>query len=251
MAERAFKVRDAARTDAGPVRPENEDAYLARPFDGLWAVADGMGGHAMGSWAARTLTDTLGAAALAGDMQRDTDVVLRAIESANRSIRDEGEVQGTTIGCTAAVLLLNPEGYVVSWVGDSRVYLWRDEALSLLTCDHTLVQEMFDRGHITADEAKTHPMGHVVSRAVGAEATVKIDRVSGPVQVGDLFLLCSDGLPNVASEAEITRALRERGPAACDDLMALCLARRAPDNVTMVAVACDEATFLSIGAKPA
>jgi serine/threonine-protein phosphatase Stp1 len=148
------------------------------------------------------------------------------------------------------VLLISQGRYGVLWAGDSRVYLWRAGELRPLTSDHTLVQEMVDQGLLTAREAQAHPLSHVVSRAVGAADEVAVDQAVGEVQVGDLFLLCSDGLLAVASEDEISEALRLRGPAACDELMALCLARRAPDNVTMVAVACDEATLLSIGGKP-
>jgi serine/threonine protein phosphatase PrpC len=133
-------------------------------------------------------------------------------------------------------------------VGDSRIYVLRDGTLHPLTRDHSQVQEMVDRGLITADEARHHPRGHVLARAVGVGARLAVDVVTDDALPGDLFLLCSDGLTGTVDEAAIARIMA--GPdrqAALDALIAGALDAGAPDNVTAVLVGVQDATQLTIG----
>jgi serine/threonine protein phosphatase Stp1 len=135
----------------------------------------------------------------------------------------------------------------VLWVGDSRVYLYRDGLLHQLSKDHTQVQEMVEAGLLTPEEARTHPMSHVLARAVGVESSLEIDVIVDEAQVRDSFLICSDGLTARVGPDEIAAAMAGAQPqVTASSLVELCLERGAPDNVTAVAVACEEMTRLSL-----
>jgi serine/threonine protein phosphatase Stp1 len=239
-----FRISEGAVSDVGRVRAVNEDSYLARGEYGLWVVADGMGGHDNGQWASRTLVDTLAKASLGVGFEEDVEAVAHAIHDANAAIFATASAQSRTMGCTAISLLLSGDCFAVLWVGDSRVYIHRRGRLHRLTRDHTQVQAMVDAGTLTPEQAEGHPMSHVLSRAVGVEAKLEVDAVSDHVESGDKFLLCSDGLTGVLSEAEIAETMAQLSPGACsEELVARCLARGAPDNVTVVVVGCEQPTL--------
>jgi serine/threonine protein phosphatase Stp1 len=234
-------------TDPGRVRAANEDAFVAAPEFGLWAVADGMGGHVNGQWASRTVAQSLGNIAFADDFDADSLRVADAIHAANATIFAEASAAGKQMGSTAAALYMHDRRFAVLWAGDSRVYLLRDGALHRLTRDHTQVQEMVDRGYLTEEDAKNHPMSHVISRAVGVQAQLEVDAVADEIKSGDVFLLCSDGLYGVVPDHEIAAQLSANSPqAACQRLVEVCLERGAPDNVTIIAIACDPITLLTL-----
>jgi serine/threonine-protein phosphatase Stp1 len=240
-----LRLVDAALSDTGKVRAANEDAFVAMPALGLWAVADGMGGHANGQWASRVVVDALGRVAISGDFDADALRVGEAIRDANSRIHDEVVALGAKMGSTAATLLVRGGRFAVLWVGDSRVYLWRAGDLHQLTRDHTQVQELVDRGLLSPEDAAHHPMSHVISRAVGVQAVLEVEAVSDDVIAGDVFLLCSDGLTGLVSDAEIAQVLSQVRPRlACERLIDVCLRRGAPDNVTVIAIACDPATLV-------
>lgn len=235
---RKRQVIDAARTDTGLVRASNEDAFLARPADGLWAVADGMGGHEDGDWASAAIVRAIADARVSGDFEADCAAVARSIHAANDAIHRRADAQGLRMGSTVVALLLGDGSFAAFWAGDSRAYRLRDGELAQLTTDHTQVQAKVARGLMTAAEARSHPMAHILARAVGAEATLDLSSVRGEARPGDTFLLCSDGLHGPAPEEEIVSTLTRAAPArACDALVALSHARGAPDNVTVVVVA--------------
>lgn len=246
-----FRIHSAARTHVGLVRRNNEDAFADRGEDGLWAVADGMGGHEHGERASAEVAWALNALYVPTDFDAACQVTASAIHQANRRVFEEATDRGVQMGSTAVALFLRDGRFAIFWVGDSRAYLLRDGALHQLTRDHTQVQEMVDRGLITADEAATHPMAHILARAVGVEAVVEVDVIADTVQGGDVFLLCSDGLSGPVPEAEIVAALGlHDADAAADRLVAAALTHGAPDNVTVVVVALDEATMLSLSPLP-
>ncbi len=248
----AFRVRSASVTHPGLVRSANEDALLSRDEVGVWLVADGMGGHANGQWASATVASAVQAAALHEDFDADVASVAGAIQAANAHIFQAAQQSGRSMGSTAAALYLCGDRFACVWAGDTRIYLLRDGDLHRMTRDHTQVQELLDRGLLTAEEAVHHPMSHVLSRAVGVQEVLDLDAVSDRALPRDVFLLCSDGLSGVVSEAEIAERLsRFSGEAACGRLLELVLSRGAPDNVTMIAVACEELTTLNFaGATP-
>ena len=231
------------------MRPANEDSLLARGDLELWAVADGMGGHANGRFASNALAEALGEVRASGDFDQDTARVADAIHAANATVHAAAAQAGKTMGSTVVALLIRGVRFAVFWAGDSRAYLHRNGALVRLTSDHTQVQEMVDQGYLSPEEAVSHPMSHVLSRAVGVEGELRLDAIADAAACDDVFLLCSDGLYGVVSDAEIASALATHTPAdASQGLVELCLSRGAPDNVTVVVVKCQEPTLLRLSA---
>lgn len=231
-------LADAALTDIGLVRRANEDALLARSTAGLWVVADGMGGHEDGEWASAAIVQALDQASIIGDFDTDCAAVARGVQAANAVILERADAYRLRMGSTVAALLVSDDRFAVFWAGDSRVYRLRRGALTPLTIDHTQVQAKVTSGLLTPAEARNHPMAHVLSRAVGVEPGLDLSTLRGEVQAGDVFLLSSDGLHGVVPEFEIADTLAGADPAeACRGLISRCLARGAPDNVTVVVVA--------------
>jgi serine/threonine protein phosphatase PrpC len=142
-----------------------------------------------------------------------------------------------TIGSTVVLLAADGASFVCLWAGDSRAYLARDGVLEQLSHDHSLVQQLVDSGDIDPEAAAQHPNANIILRAVGAAPDLDIDGIQGSLRAGDVFLLASDGLTRLVSNSEMLDGL-EAGDldAAADRLMDLCLARKAPDNVTFVLV---------------
>ena len=244
---RPLRFDSAVATHPGLIRAANEDGFCDRPGDGLWAVADGMGGHAHGDWASRTLVDALDAVVLPEMFDGAAHAVAGAIHAGNGQIWRESERRGQQMGSTVVALHVRERRFAILWVGDSRAYLLRDGVLHQISRDHTQVQEMVDRGLLAPHEASSHPRGHVLARAVGVGERLEVDVIVDDIEPGDVFLLCSDGLSGQVSDAELTAILV--GGASkrdmVDRLIALTLERGAPDNVTVAVVAAQEATLLS------
>lgn len=241
-----FRIESYSRTHEGRVRTHNEDGYVARDDGGLWAVADGMGGHEGGEWASGRIVSELGRIDLALGYEDTCEEAVQAVTAANKQILAEGKKRGKSMGSTLVMLVIEGNRYAVLWAGDSRAYLMRGGKLERLSRDHTQVQEMVTRGLMTAEQAQGHPMGHVLSRAVGVQKEVEIDRVEGEIQPGDIFLLCSDGLHGVVGEEAIgAHFAREAPDRALDQLIDLTLEKGAPDNVTGIAIWISEPTLLS------
>lgn len=230
----------AAKTDAGAVRKHNEDAFLQRPEQGLWAIADGMGGHLRGDHASRTVVDALAQGRHPEAEPAAIEEIRARLAAAHRTLLSDAASlgDGAVIGATVVVLLLRDGRYTCLWAGDSRLYLLRDGGLRQLTRDHSYVQRLIDSGSLTPEEGRRHPGANVITRAVGASGPLELDLVQGDSRPGDVFLLCSDGLTNVLANAEIADRLAalpcEEASAA---LLDLALARGAPDNVTVVVLA--------------
>lgn len=239
-------------TDVGSVRELNEDRYLSDDEQRLWVVADGMGGMARGDWAAEKIVETLRGVTVQGDLQEAVQQLGNAIEDANGSIARQSEETGEQMGSTIVTLLLRDEEFGVLWVGDSRAYLWRDGHLYRLTKDHSQVQEMVDSGLISPQDAESHKLRNVLTRAVGIENNFGIGVVQDKVQSDDVFLLCSDGLYGPVKDNEIAECLNaaEDLEEAAETLVSRCLDRGAPDNVTLVLVQAQETTILKLGEKP-
>ena len=232
-----LRVPYAAVSDTGLVRSHNEDRYAARPP--LFLVADGMGGQAGGEVAAQLVVDQLEAAVDRGEL-RDGETSAAVLQGANQEIRRRAtldpSLRGMGTTCTA-VVVLDDTAHVIH-VGDSRAYLLRDEQLVRLTDDHTAVDRMRREGILTAEQAETHPHRHVLSRAVGANEVVEIDRTEIALRPGDRLLLCSDGLTGMVAGPDIVRALAitSEPDAAAGALVRAALAAGGYDNITVVVV---------------
>jgi serine/threonine protein phosphatase PrpC len=240
----SIRFSTTALTHEGRVKPVNEDSFLDVHEAGLWAVADGMGGRAAGEVASALVIEALQAAVLEGDLEARINQIAAALGSANAAILAEAQRTSSEMGSTAVVLHIFDTQVACLWVGDSRIYRFRQGRLAQLSRDHTHVQEMVDRGQLTPEEARRHPMRHVISRGLGVEASVGIDVVTDDLRASDIFLLCSDGLSTVLSDEEIAARLLSARRNACQVLLDETLARGAPDNVTVLGVVCDEQTTL-------
>jgi len=236
------KLLVGSATDVGLVRANNQDQLLVAA--GLYAVADGMGGHAAGEVASATAIRALQAAFEVG-RERSASSLENAARAANRAVWEQARTNrgmlgmGTTLVALAVVEKQDgTNGLAVAHIGDSRLYMLRDGALTQLTVDHSLVQELVDDGQITPAQAAVHPQRHVLTRALGVEPSVDVDIIDIGPQLGDRYVLCSDGLPREASDDQIAAVLgRFADPSeAAKELVALAKSRGGSDNITVVVV---------------
>jgi protein phosphatase len=240
--ELQLRWSSAARTDVGLVRTRNEDAFLDRPARRLWAVADGMGGHAFGDLASKMAVDALDALAPAPGLRQAADGARAALLGVNQALLAEAAARSVeVIGSTVVVLLAHGRTAACVWAGDSRIYLCRGGGLHQLTRDHNQFEELQVRGHISAAEAATYPGGNMITRALGAADALELDEVEVQVSDGDLFLLCSDGLTNTVDLGDIYASLAGGNcRQAADRLIALALANGGSDNISVVVVRADD-----------
>jgi protein phosphatase/serine/threonine-protein phosphatase Stp1 len=230
----AERFKSWAATHVGTVRTHNEDALVDRPDLGLWAVADGVGGHARGDVAARMVVDALESIPPNLPASEALSQVRQKIAAAHEALRVSQDESHEISASTVVVLIARGEHYACLWAGDSRGYLLRDGRLEQLTRDHSLVQEMLDAGAITPDEADKHPSSNVITRAVGSEGELDLEKVSSRTLPGDRFLLCSDGLCKTVPVSVLAELLAT--PLPTERLIDAALAHQARDNVTAVAV---------------
>jgi serine/threonine protein phosphatase PrpC len=224
-----------AATHVGRVRQRNEDSHLARPEMGIWAVADGMGGHADGDVASQTLIRALASIGQPTSAEALLDLLEDSISRVNDRLRQLGQQRGAVVGTTLAVLLARDGHYACIWSGDSRIYLIRDGEIIQLSRDHTEVQELLAEGSITAEEARNWAGRNGITRAIGVYDEPELEMTSGPLSPGDVFVICSDGLTNHVRDDEILRSVTASpSQQACDELISLTLERGALDNVTVV-----------------
>ncbi|UYY57208.1 PP2C family protein-serine/threonine phosphatase [Sphingomonas sp. S2-65] len=242
-----LRLDSVGATHVGRVRTNNEDSYCLSPERCLWLVADGMGGHEKGEWASSAIVQAAEALRLPGTFEAACTAIADMIHASNARIHREAEQRGIQMGSTIVGLHLSGAKFGLFWVGDSRAYVLRAGALHQLTRDHSQVQAMVDRGLIRPEEAVGHPMSHVLARAVGVQPVIEVDAIVDEAQPGDVFLLCSDGLTNRVSNAEIATMLEGYAhQEALDRLICLTLERGAPDNVTAIIVGVHETTQLSL-----
>lgn len=224
-----------ARTDVGLVRGHNEDSFLVQPP--VFAVCDGMGGHAAGEVASSISVQTISARA---PIHADDVLLGAAVEAANAAVI-EGAAQGLGkpgMGCTASCVHIEGSKVAVAHVGDSRIYLLHQGTLVRLTHDHSYVEELVDAGEITADEARVHPSRSVITRALGSDPDMYADHFTLDISAGDRIVLCSDGLSSMVEDSEIEAiAVSSALPqTAADNLVAAALEAGGHDNVTVVVV---------------
>ncbi|RCW87058.1 PP2C family protein-serine/threonine phosphatase [Paracoccus lutimaris] len=239
--EIAFDHDFAALSDRGRVRQQNEDSVGAFPEFGVWVVADGMGGHAAGDVASRIIVEELGSTGVAISAQDQRARVLERLSRAHLRILNHSRDSGLGgAGSTVAALLLHGSELACVWAGDSRIYLMREGRLTPLTRDHSEVALLVAAGALTEDQARTAPRRNVITRAIGIGPTVEPDIASGVIKDGDRLLLCSDGLTEHLSDAEIAafagRSLSAEGVAQA--LINETLQRGARDNVSVILVDC-------------
>jgi protein phosphatase len=247
------KLSWALRSEPGDVRPHNEDfagAFAPTIPDDAWdrgplfVVCDGLGGHAAGEVASRLAVESAMREWSAGTPSAPHKDLRNATRSANVAVYDAAMGEGRRgMGTTMTSLTLSGREAVVAHVGDSRAYVVRRGHCLQLTSDHSRVGEMLRLGMLTPEQASSHPARSQLTRSLGTDPIVQIDIVRTPLETGDVFVLCSDGLWDTVSRAEIAATVLAIGSPkvatvaeAADALVSLALDRDAPDNVTALVV---------------
>ncbi|WP_260597118.1 PP2C family protein-serine/threonine phosphatase [Sphingomonas endolithica] len=228
----AAMVASVARSHVGRVRAVNEDRVFDCPERCLWAVADGMGGHHGGDVAAQMVIEAFRQPC--EDRPGAAPAMLEAIGAANRTIVRRNRAEGTDAGSTVVAAHLAGRIATIAWVGDSRAYLIRGRTVSLLTHDHSLVQDLIDAGLLTPAAAMHHPQANVVTRALGIADSVDIAVRRVSVLDGDRLLLCSDGLSRSLDDGNLSCG--QPLPAFADTLIAGALERDGRDNISLVTI---------------
>ncbi len=237
----APRIVSWAKTDPGKKRDHNEDTCVNRPDLGIWAVADGAGGHSAGEVASGMIAEALEAIPPGLSASELLAEVRLRIKDTHAALREEAARRGdnVTIASTVVVMMIRNEHFACLWAGDSRAYLLRGGELRQITRDHSLVQELVDAGVVRPEDAEKHPRANVITRAVGADMDddFEMDKISDRVMPGDRFLLCSDGLCKTVPADEIATLLASNGEDTPPDvLIAAALDLNASDNVTAVTV---------------
>lgn len=229
-----------ALSEVGRVRKDNEDGYLVSVERGLFVVADGMGGHAGGQLASGTAIQVLDKEVMLPSASDNCDEILfdNLLKANNIILSKAQDEEYYGMGTTVTAALFNSGVLYIAHIGDSRAYLFREESLKLLTQDHSLVNELLQKGELTLEEAQNHPRRNILTRALGTIEFPQIDLFDLPVQGGDLLLLCTDGLYNQVHDEEIRKilssddCLKER----VEKMVNLALERGGNDNITAVLV---------------
>ncbi len=239
MSWQNFNWRSHARTDVGTVRTINEDACLDLNEQGLWVVADGMGGHAAGDVASKLIVQAMAELSHPDCLGDFIDTVEQGILEVNQRLLDLSarELDNQTVGSTVVSLLAHANHCAVLWAGDSRLYRLREGKLDMLMREHTQAEELVEQGLLDEAEAESHPTFNILTRAVGAQDPLYIDVDLFDVEKGDRFLLCSDGLNKAVSDEEISIGMQNNSPEESVDLLLnQALEQGSRDNVTIIVV---------------
>ncbi len=231
--------KSTAATHVGMVRKLNEDAYTERSDIGVWAVADGMGGHEAGEVASGTITEYINALTPDEGFSEKLEAVKQCILDANSDLVGQSAAYDTqrVPGSTVVVLIISGEQGAVVWAGDSRIYRRREGVVTLITRDHSHVQDLIEQGVIKESEAESHPLANVITRAVGIGDPLELETRLVNVRSTDQFLLCSDGLSRLASNEEIGEMMANKdSEEVTQSLLHTALTKGAPDNVTLIYV---------------
>ena len=235
-------------SDIGCKRLHNEDSYLSSNAKGIWAVADGMGGHDAGDLASQTLVHNLDRIVVPDTLDDCVDLIERSIQDTNRQLNDiAAETDSiTTIGTTVAMMAARGNDGMVMWAGDSRVYRIRNNTLEQVSRDHSVVNDLLEKGLIEAHQAEGHPDSNKITRSVGITDDLDIERRTVSILAGDRYLICSDGLTREINDEQLAMiASPEVNRKSADSARALiksALDAGTRDNVTVVVIDFKEAS---------
>ncbi|MCZ6774506.1 MAG: protein phosphatase 2C domain-containing protein [Proteobacteria bacterium] len=241
MSDQPFTWQSSGITDVGKVRKLNEDSLLDRGKDGLWVVADGMGGHSAGDLASQLIVNSLEKLDPSDDLAEFVERVEDAVLDVNNRLYEVANAHNQTSGSTVVVLLARSRYAVVMWAGDSRLYRLRDGQIAKMMTDHTQIELYIEKGLMNRAEAEGHPSNNMVTRAVGVTERLLLEMDMFEIEDGDRFLLCSDGLDKHVKDPEIGEIMRSGAPDEITRaLVDLTLERGAMDNVTVCLVEMSE-----------
>jgi len=241
----SYRWWSCCRTTTGRQRSVNEDAYLSLDDLGLWLVADGMGGHARGDVASRLIVEAFEGLARPQSLEDFAQEVKSRLAMANQRMRDEAHRAGSDqlMGSTVVAFLVYKREWMCLWAGDSRAYLLRDGRLTQVTRDHSVAEELVQRGELRRDEAASHPSANRITRAVGTQDQLVVDQYRSFLRDGDAVLLCSDGLNKEVGDDEVAAILDDYDcDEASEELVELTLERGARDNVTVAVIRFESTT---------
>ncbi|RPJ73126.1 MAG: serine/threonine-protein phosphatase [Desulfobacteraceae bacterium] len=243
MVPMSYSLVYSARSEIGHHRKNNEDTLRVNLERGFCLVADGIGGGAAGEVASRLFAETADEIFQNASDRSEAEALARVQETfrcANSRVREHAAKHPLHLGlgCTADLMAFHDHGFVLGHLGDSRSYRMRNHHLMQLTKDHSLVQHQLDAGLISPDDARTHPMRHVILRAVGGEDEVSLDLIRGPIHSKDLYLLCSDGLTDFVDDDRLAAILNMDQALAqkVDALIDAALTAGGYDNITAALV---------------
>ena len=235
------QINFAGKTDVGRKRTNNEDVFVIEPDLGFCLVADGLGGAAAGEVASQIFSEVVVAVFQNAINQPVADVAkkvqisfLMANEAIINNVKENPARKG--MSCTAELFAFNDEEFVLGHLGDSRTYRFRDGRLRRLTHDHSFVQDQIDKGLISPENARNHPLRNVINKAVGIDEQIELDIVKSKFMPQDQYLLCSDGLTDMVDDQSISEVLELAMPAEkkVDRLIELALSGGGKDNITVV-----------------
>lgn len=236
-----LQISSSAVTHAGAIHEVNEDAFLDKPEVGLWAVADGVGGHNLAKTASRVVVDSLKSLSFSCLRQKNSsEKIIEKINEANLYLYQLAKAQfdGGSIGSTAVVLYFYAGHYYVFWVGDSRCYLYRNQKLQMLTKDHSQFQRQVEAGMEFDEYAIQNQLSNILTRAVGVKNHVEIDMVCGEIKNNDIFWLCSDGGLKCLMEKEVEELIAANSEidVVNDSIIYTSLQRKVGDNITSILI---------------
>lgn len=250
-----MELSSAGFTHQGGTREHNEDAWRAWPDAGLWLVVDGMGGHSAGDVASRIICDTVSRdLAYYGASAYGPDLLEQSLHAANEAVRDYGarSLNGRTLGATLVALQIRDGRYHLVWAGDSRCYRLRSQQLEQLSEDHSQVNDLIRAGMLSRDNARGHPMAHVVTRALGVEPRIELEQVEGRACPGDLFMLCSDGVSDEFTDPDLHGFLANSSlQDANDAILYSALVNKCSDNITCLLVKAEKSGYHSSAIREA
>ncbi len=238
-----LKFNYCGKTDVGLKRSNNEDAFLINGELGFCLVADGLGGAAAGELASRIFSETA-AQVFQSSTDLDEKGVLERVQNTFRLAHERilHHVQKNPshkgMGCTAELMAISDQGFVVGHLGDSRTYRFRQARLKQLTQDHSLIQDHIDKGVLSPENARGHPLRNIIRRAVGISDNLALDLIRGRTYPEDQFLLCSDGLTDLVDDDQIHKILQSAADyhQKADQLIEMALSGGGNDNITVVLV---------------
>lgn len=229
-------MKASGLSDVGRVRQNNEDNFYCGS-ENIYIVADGLGGHSAGEVASEMTVKHI-----SGSQPKSMEDLVQLIAEANNNVYNEAKNLGNDMATTVSAMIIAKSKAYIAHVGDSRIYLVRDERIYMITDDHTPVMESLRAGLITVEQAKVHPLKHMLSRTIGTHSEVEIDTIIIDIGVGDVFVLCTDGLSNLLEDDDIHDVVKasKDTQATAVNLVAMANHRGGTDNITVVVVEIEE-----------
>jgi serine/threonine protein phosphatase PrpC len=227
-----------SRTHTGNVRENNEDALYVHSDENLWIVADGMGGHSSGQFASQKIVDYFHHFITSPLFGLNIKKIKFGLQSINNMLVEMAKNKSDIIGSTIALLFIQDQYCACLWVGDSRIYRFRNNILKQLTRDHSQTEELIEMG-LDLEDCDGKYGSNIITRAIGANQKLQVECQIKEIEQGDIYLLCSDGLNKELNDKEISHILASYPlEKSVSELLNICLQKKASDNITLIGTTC-------------